>query len=118
MHAVIPHFFVVASTIIAVNPRFCNARTLHIIYYVEHGFDFIMLVTGLIHSGLNKVLRTLGKSSISKSTFDFLVKAGHMRMVFEDDERKFHNMRTRDLELIEKTGFIPQGSYPVSLTSE
>ena len=85
-------------------------------YYVEHGFDFIMLVTGLIHSRLNEAVRTLGKSSIS--TFDLLVKAGHMRMVLEDNEWKLHNTRTRDLELIEKTGFTPQGSYPASSTNE
>ena len=81
-------------------------------YYVEHGFDFIMLVTGLIHSRLDEAVKSIGKSSIS--TFDLLVKAGHMRMVLEGNEWKLHNTRTKDLELIAKTGFTPMGTYPVS----
>lgn len=79
-------------------------------YYIEHGFDFIMLITGLIHSRLNEAVKMLGRSSIS--TFDLLIKAGHMRMVHEDDEWRLHNTRTKDLELIEKTGFMPQKTYP------
>ena len=81
-------------------------------YYVEHGFDFIMLVTGLIHSRLDEAVKSIRKSSIS--TFDLLVKAGHMRMVLEGNEWKLHNTRTKDLELIAKTGFTPTGAYPVS----
>ena len=81
-------------------------------YYIEHGFDFIMLVTGLIHSKLNEAVKKLGKSSIS--TFDLLIKAGHMRMVLEDDEWHLHNTRTKDLELIGKIGFTPQSTYSVS----
>ena len=80
-------------------------------YYVAHGFDFIMLVTGLIHSKLNEAVKTIGNSSIS--TFDLLIKAGHMRMTFEEDEWKLRNTRTKDLDLLERTGFIPQASYPV-----
>ena len=79
-------------------------------YYIEHGFDFIMLVTGLIHSRLNEAVKMLGRSSIS--TFDILIKAGHMRMVHEEDEWRLHNTRTKDLELLEKTGFTPLKSYP------
>lgn len=81
-------------------------------YYVEHGFDFIMLVTGIIHSRLNEEVKKLGQPSIS--TFDLLVKAGHMRMVLEDDEWRLRNTRTKDLELIGKTGFTPQSTYSVS----
>ena len=81
-------------------------------YYVEHGFDFIMLVTGLIHSRLNETVKNIGKSSIS--TFDLLVKAGHMRMVLEGNEWKLHNTRTKDLELLEKTGFTPKNSCPAT----
>jgi hypothetical protein len=84
-------------------------------YYIEHGFDFIMLITGLIHSRLNEATKMLGRSSIS--TFDLLIKAGHMRMVHEDDEWRLHNTRTKDLELIEKTGFTPQKSYPAGSAS-
>ena len=72
-----------------------------------------MLVTGLVHSRLNEAVKTIGKSSIS--TFDILIKAGHMRMVLEGDEWKLHNTRTKDLELIEKTGFVPQAAYPAAL---
>ena len=81
-------------------------------YYVEHGFDFIMLVTGLIHSRLDKAVKSIRNSSLS--TFDFLVKAGHMRMVLDGDEWKLHNTRTKDLELIAKTGFKPIVTYLIS----
>lgn len=80
-------------------------------YYAEHGFDFIMLVTGLIHSKLNEAVRALNKPSIS--TFDVLVKAGHMRMVQEDNEWRLRNTRTKDLDLLETMGFIPERTYSV-----
>ncbi len=75
-------------------------------YYEQRGFDFIMLVTGLMHSVLNDTVKKLGKSSIS--TFDILVKAGHMRMVLEDGKWKLHNTRTKDIELLDQMGFIPE----------
>lgn len=75
-------------------------------YYVQHGFDFIMLVTGLIHSRLNDAVVKLKKTSIS--TFDVLVKAGHLRMVLEESEWRIHNTRTRDLDLLKELGFIPE----------
>ncbi len=50
-------------------------------YYVDHGFDFIMLVTGLILSKLNESVKQHNKSSVS--TFDILVKAEHMRMAHD-----------------------------------
>lgn len=45
-------------------------------YYCAHGFDFIMLVTGLIHSRLNEAVKALKKPSIIfllrvKSAFGF-----------------------------------------------
>lgn len=75
-------------------------------YYEQRGFDFIMLVTGLIHSELNDAVRKLGKPSIS--TFDVLVKAGHMRMVLEGNSWKLHNTRTKDIELLGTMGFVPE----------
>ena len=75
-------------------------------YYEQRGFDFIMLVTGLMHSALNDAVRKLGKSSIS--TFDILIKSGHMRMVLEGGEWRLHNTRTRDITLLEKMGFTPE----------
>ena len=80
-------------------------------YYCAHGFDFIMLVTGLIHSRLNEAVKALNKPSIS--TFDALIKSGHMRMVQHENEWKLHNTRTKDIELLEEMGFIPQDSFPV-----
>ena len=65
-------------------------------YYTQHGFDFIMLVTGLIHSKLNETVKSLKKPDIS--TFDILVKAGHMRMVKNGNQWKLHNTRTKDIE--------------------
>lgn len=78
-------------------------------YYTDHGFDFIMLVTGLIHSRLNEAVKQLNKSNIS--TFDLLVKAGHMRMVLEGDLWKLHNTRTKDLELLKAVGYEPDIEY-------
>lgn len=75
-------------------------------YYEQRGFDFIMLVTGMMHSALNDAVRKLGKSSVS--TFDVLIRAGHMRMVLEDNEWKLHNTRTRDIDLFGQMGFVPE----------
>lgn len=77
-------------------------------YYEQRGFDFIMLVTGLIHSCLNDAVRKLGKPSISN--FDILIKAGHMRMVLEDGTWNLHNTRTKDIELFGSMGFVPEKS--------
>lgn len=79
-------------------------------YYVQHGFDFIMLITGLIHSRLNESVKKLKKSNIS--TFDILTKAGHMRMVQDGTEWRLHNTRTKDLDLLAAMGFTPQKTYP------
>jgi len=79
-------------------------------YYVDHGFDFIMLVTGLIHARLNEAVKAIQKSSVS--TFDVLIKSGHMRMVLEENEWTLHNTRTKDLELLKAIGFVPERSYP------
>ena len=81
-------------------------------YYCAHGFDFIMLVTGLIHSRLNEAVKKLGKSSIS--TIDMLIKAGHMRMVLHDNQWKLHNTRTKDIDLFEAMGFSPTLTYSES----
>lgn len=82
-------------------------------YYEQRGFDFIMLVTGLIHSRLNESVRKLGKNSLS--TFDVLIKAGHMRMVREEDsDWRLHNTRTKDLSLLSDMGFTPKETYPAS----
>ena len=70
-----------------------------------------MLVTGLIHSRLNETVNSLNKSSIS--TFDVLIKSGHMRMVQHDDGWKLHNIRTKDIELFESMGFTPESTYPL-----
>lgn len=78
-------------------------------YYADHGFDFIMLVTGLIHAKLNEAVKALNKSSIS--TYDLLVKAGHMRMVLEDNEWKLRNTRTKDLELLQEVGYTPEAVF-------
>lgn len=78
-------------------------------YYADHGFDFIMLVTGLIHSKLNDAVKQLNKSNIS--TFDLLVKSGHMRMVLEGDIWKLHNTRTKDLDLLKEVGYEPDIEY-------
>ena len=79
-------------------------------YYCAHGFDFIMLITGLIHSRLNEAVKALGKKSIS--TFDVLIKSGHMRMVQHDDQWVLHNTRKKDIELFELLGFTPALTYP------
>ena len=83
-------------------------------YYAQHGFDFIMLVTGLIHAKLNDAVLALNKPSIS--TFDVLIRSGHMRMVKKDDLWHLHNTRTKDLELLQKMGFLPAQTYPEVVT--
>ena len=75
-------------------------------YYEQRGFDFIMLITGLMHASLNDAVRKLGKPSIS--TFDVLIKAGHMRMVLEENEWKLRNTRTKDIDLLGQMGFVPE----------
>lgn len=82
-------------------------------YCNAHGFDFIMLITGLIYSKLNEAVKQLNKPSIS--TFDILVKAGHMRMVLDGDEWRLHNTRTKDIEMLEAMGFTPSRTYPASV---
>ena len=81
-------------------------------YYCAHGFDFIMLVTGLIYSRLNEAVKALNKPSIS--TVDVLLKAGHMRMVQHDDQWSLHNTRIKDIKLFESMGFTPIETYPQS----
>ena len=75
-------------------------------YYIARGLDFIRLVTGLIHAKLNDAVNSLRISSLS--TFDLLVKAGHMRMAKIEDVWKIQNTRTKDLELLAKLDFIPE----------
>ena len=79
-------------------------------YYNMQGFNFIMLVTGLIHSKLNDAVKSLKKSSIS--TYDILLKAGHMRMVKQDDHWALVNTCTKDLTLLKVMGYIPEVTYP------
>ena len=45
------------------------------------------------------------------STFDLLVKSGHMRMVLEGDIWKLHNTRTKDLDLLKEVGYEPDIEY-------
>lgn len=79
-------------------------------YYEEQGFNFIMLVTGLLHSKLVDAVMSLENNSIS--TFDILLKAGHMRMVKNSKgEWSLQNTRTKDLQLLEAIGFIPSAVY-------
>ena len=69
-----------------------------------------MLVTGLLHSKLVDAVRSLENNSIS--TFDILLKAGHMRMVKNSKgEWSLQNTRTKDLQLLEAIGFIPSAVY-------
>ncbi len=78
-------------------------------YYAAHGFDFIMLITGILHSKLNEAVSKLKRSDIS--TIDVLLKAGHMRMVKNDKEWTLHNTRKKDIDLLEKLGFVPDVSF-------
>ena len=74
-----------------------------------HGFDSIMLVTGLIHSRLNVAVKHLNRPSVS--TIDVLIKAAHMRMVQEGTRWTLHNTRTKDIELFEAIGLTPDKEY-------
>ncbi|MCR5420345.1 MAG: transposase [Lachnospiraceae bacterium] len=79
-------------------------------YYTARGLDFIMLVTGIIHSTLNEAVLSLNKSSISNS--DILRKAGHLRMVKNGKKWELRNDRTKDIKLLEQMGFTPLLEYP------
>ena len=68
-----------------------------------------MLVTGLIHSKINDAVKELNKPSVS--IYDLLIKAGHMRMVLEDDTWKLRNTRTKDLELLREVGYTPEATF-------
>ena len=78
-------------------------------YYAEQGFNFIMLVSGLIHAKLNQAVVDMKKTSIS--TIDVLLKAGHMRMIKNDDIWELQNTRTKDIELLAELGFQPAKTY-------
>lgn len=83
-------------------------------YCVEQGFNFIMLVCGLLHAKLNQAVVDMNKTSIS--TIDVLLKAGHMRMNLNNGIWELQNTRTKDLELMNELGFQPAKSYnPVDL---
>ena len=79
-------------------------------YYEQHGFDFIMLITGIMHEKLNEAVKLINKSNVS--IFDVLIKAGHMRMVKREENWQLHNTRTKDLTLLEAMGFVPDKTYP------
>lgn len=84
---------------------------------MQHGFDFIMLVTGLMHSKLNEAVKALDKSSLS--TFDILIKSGHMRMIQQSDGSwRLTNTRAKDLEILSAMGFVPQKSYVPALKGD
>ena len=88
--------------------RFVNLKIQD--YYVQHGFDFIMLVTGIIHQKLNAAVVSLKNANIS--TYDILMKSGHMRMVRNEQEKWIiHNTRNKDIELLQKLGFTPEKEY-------
>ena len=80
-------------------------------YYEQRGFDFIMLVTGIMHEKLNEAVKLINKSSVS--IFDVLIKAGHMRMVKRENAWQLHNTRTKDLALLEAMDFVPDETYPL-----
>ncbi|MCC8080469.1 MAG: hypothetical protein LIO80_00370 [Lachnospiraceae bacterium] len=74
------------------------------------GVYFIMLIADLIRSRLNESVKKLKISNIS--TFDILVKAGHMRMVQDGTEWRLRNTRTKDPDMLAAMGFTPQKTYP------
>ena len=78
-------------------------------YCAEQGFNFIMLVCGLVHAKLNQAVADMNKTSIS--TTDVLLKAGHMRMNLNNGIWELQNTRTKDLELMGELGFYPAKSY-------
>ena len=80
-------------------------------YYHAQGFDFIMLVTGLIHTRLNTAVRNLNKTNLS--TFDILLKARKLRMVCTDDCWQIQNKRTKDMLIFEQMGFKPELTLPL-----
>ena len=62
--------------------RFCDLKIQD--YYVKKGFDFIMLVSGLMHSRLLETVRNLHKSDVS--AHDVISKASHLRLVLNGNK--------------------------------
>ncbi len=77
----------------------------------RRGFDFILFVTGVIRTRIEGAVRGLHDPGIS--SYGLLVKAGHMRMVLEDDKWKLCNTRKKDLELLKGIGFVPEAVLKV-----
>ena len=87
--------------------RFVNLKIQD--YYIEKGFNFIMLVTGLLHAKLNNLIKALNNPNLS--TYDVLLKARHIRLVQYPSGWKLHNTRTKDMELFKTLNWVP----PVSI---
>lgn len=81
-------------------------------YYIAQGFDFIMLVTGIIHQHLNDAVKALNKPSLSNK--DVLLYAGAMKMTQEQNEWRLRNTRKKDIDIFREMGFEPLTSYPLS----
>jgi hypothetical protein len=75
-------------------------------YYDEQGFAFIMLVTGQIHQAMIKAQRKLDDNTTS--IFDLLLKARALKLEKRGNYWQLKNTRKKDLEILEKVGFIPQ----------
>lgn len=80
-------------------------------YYTARGLDFIMLVTGVIHSLLNEAVLALNKSSTS--TADVLMKAEFLHLIKNNKSGiwELRNDRTKELALLKGLGFIPILKY-------
>ena len=80
-------------------------------YYMEQGFSFIMLITGQIHQRMISAVKSLNDNTISVR--DLLLMARRMKMERRGSVWTLKNTRKKDLEILEKVGFIPQQSIPV-----
>ncbi len=80
-------------------------------YYMEQGFSFIMLIAGQIHQRMISAVKSLKDNTLSVRAP--LLMARCMKMERRGNVWTLKNTRKKDLEILEKVGFIPQQSVPV-----
>ena len=81
-------------------------------YYKEQGFSFIMLITGQIHHYLEEAVKKLKDNTTS--VYDALTMARFMKIHLNNGAWNVCNTRAKDLELMKKMGFEPDGQIAVA----
>ena len=81
-------------------------------YYKEQGFAFIMLIVGQIHNAMMNAVKKLNDNTTS--VHDVLLMARCMKMERRGDMWVLKNMRTKDIDILDKLGFVPQRTVNIT----